>query len=134
MLQEIVRKVLLTYWNTASFLTLYADANDWSPARGDAPAVADRSALDRWALSEAHRLVGEVTEAYEAFDSQRVGRLLATYVHDMGGGLVMIGGPDSFGAGGWRRRSGTSSQSSSSKRLGLRSTRRPAPGPRRGSS
>ena len=32
---------------------------------------------------EAHRLVGEVTEAYEAFDSQRVGRLLATYVDDL---------------------------------------------------
>ena len=30
-LQEIVRKTLLTYWNTASFLTLYADANDWAP-------------------------------------------------------------------------------------------------------
>ena len=30
-LQEIVRKTLLTYWNTASFLTLYAGANDWVP-------------------------------------------------------------------------------------------------------
>jgi uncharacterized membrane protein len=29
-------------------------------------------------------------------------RNLATYVHDMGGGLVMIGGEDSFGAGGWQ--------------------------------
>jgi len=28
-------------------------------------------------------------------------RTLASYVHDLGGGLVMIGGPDSFGAGGW---------------------------------
>ncbi len=28
--------------------------------------------------------------------------LLATYVRDLGGGLVMIGGPDSFGAGGWK--------------------------------
>jgi hypothetical protein len=26
---------------------------------------------------------------------------LASYVHDSGGGLVMIGGPDTFGAGGW---------------------------------
>lgn len=26
---------------------------------------------------------------------------LAQYVHDSGGGLVVIGGPDSFGAGGW---------------------------------
>jgi len=27
--------------------------------------------------------------------------ILASYVRDMGGGLAMIGGPDSFGAGGW---------------------------------
>jgi uncharacterized membrane protein len=27
---------------------------------------------------------------------------LAAYVHDMGGGLVMIGGPETFGAGGWQ--------------------------------
>ena len=26
---------------------------------------------------------------------------LARYVHDMGGGLLMLGGPDTFGAGGW---------------------------------
>ena len=31
-------------------------------------------------------------------------RNLSTYVHDMGGGLVMIGGPDTFGAGGWQGR------------------------------
>jgi uncharacterized membrane protein len=34
--------------------------------------------------------------------SEEQQRNLATYVHDMGGGLVMIGGPDSFGAGGWQ--------------------------------
>ncbi|HEX2971749.1 MAG TPA: VWA domain-containing protein [Tepidisphaeraceae bacterium] len=27
---------------------------------------------------------------------------IASYVHDFGGGLIMIGGPDSFGAGGWQ--------------------------------
>jgi isoleucyl-tRNA synthetase len=82
-LQEIVRKTLLTYWNTASFLTLYAGANDWSPAGGPWPDIEHRPALDRWALSELHRLVAEVTEAYEAFDTQRVGRLLAAYVDDL---------------------------------------------------
>ncbi|HEY0008881.1 MAG TPA: glutamine amidotransferase, partial [Tepidisphaeraceae bacterium] len=30
------------------------------------------------------------------------GRALAAYVHDMGGGLVVIGGPDALGAGGWQ--------------------------------
>ncbi len=29
-------------------------------------------------------------------------RLLARYVHEMGGGLLMIGGPQSYGAGGWQ--------------------------------
>jgi len=82
-LQEIVRKTLLTYWNTASFLTLYAGANDWSPGEGPWPELSGRPALDRWALSEAHRLVRDVTAAYEQFDSQRVGRLLAAYVDDL---------------------------------------------------
>ena len=31
----------------------------------------------------------------------RVQRNLANYVHNLGGGFAMIGGPDSFGAGGW---------------------------------
>ena len=57
-LEEVVRKVLLTYWNTASFQSLYARANGWSPGR-DAGAAgrADRPLLDRWALSEPHRTV-----------------------------------------------------------------------------
>ena len=55
-MQESVRKVLLTYWNTVSFLSLYGRANGWSPADG-APAAADRPVLDRWVLSELNRLV-----------------------------------------------------------------------------
>lgn len=34
--------------------------------------------------------------------SEEQQRLLASYVHDLGGGLVMIGGPEALGAGGWR--------------------------------
>lgn len=34
--------------------------------------------------------------------SPRAQELLASYVHDLGGGLVMVGGEKSFGAGGWK--------------------------------
>ena len=76
---EAVRKVLLTYWNTASFLTLYAGANGWEP--GGEPGT--RTLLDRWALSETHDAAREVTEALEAFDSLRAGRRLATLLDDL---------------------------------------------------
>jgi isoleucyl-tRNA synthetase len=81
-IQEAVRKVLLTYWNTVAFQVLYAGTATWSP--GDpAPELADRPVLDRWALSEAHRLATEVTAAMEGFDTQRAGSLLAGYVDDL---------------------------------------------------
>lgn len=78
---EVVRKVLLTYWNTVSFLSLYARAADWSP--GDAPPIANRPVLDRWVLSEAHRLAREVDVALESFDTQRAGRLMTDFVDDL---------------------------------------------------
>jgi isoleucyl-tRNA synthetase len=82
-LEEVVRKVLLTYWNTASFLVLYANANGWEPGSEPAPPIADRPILDRWALSELHRLTGEVDEALEDFDSARAGRALSAFVEDL---------------------------------------------------
>jgi isoleucyl-tRNA synthetase len=81
-IQETVRKVLLTYWNTVAFQVLYARTSGWSP--GDpAPALSERPVLDRWALSEAHRLAAGVTEAMDRFDTQRAGSLLAAYVDDL---------------------------------------------------
>ncbi len=79
---ETVRKVLLTYWNTVAFHVLYARTADWSPTE-EAPAVEDRPVLDRWLVAETARLVREVTAAYEAFDTQRVGALLSQFVDDL---------------------------------------------------
>ncbi|MBV9831613.1 MAG: isoleucine--tRNA ligase, partial [Marmoricola sp.] len=81
-IQETVRKVLLTYWNTVAFQALYANVAGWQP--GDpAPELAERPVLDRWALSEAHRLVQGVTTALEGYDTQRAGTLLSAYVDDL---------------------------------------------------
>ncbi|TAK71121.1 MAG: isoleucine--tRNA ligase [Actinomycetota bacterium] len=81
-IQDVVRRVLLTYWNTVSFQSLYARTAGWDPAAPTVP-VAERPALDRWALSAAHRLSGEVDRALAEFDTQRAGRLLTTYVDDL---------------------------------------------------
>ncbi len=83
-LEEIVRKVLLTYWNTTSFFTLYANAESWSPSRlAEAPAYDERPLIDRWALAELHRTVAEVTSSLDVFDTARVGRRLAEFLDDL---------------------------------------------------
>jgi isoleucyl-tRNA synthetase len=79
-MDEGVRKVLLTYWNTAAFLTLYAEANSWTPWSGPA---GEPTLLDRWALSQVHATALEVTAALEEFDSLRAGRALATCIDDL---------------------------------------------------
>ncbi len=82
-LEDIVRKVLLTYWNTASFFVLYANAGGWAPGRVAASDPRTRPVLDRWAYSELHATIAEVTEALDAFDSLRAGRRLARFIDDL---------------------------------------------------
>ncbi len=79
---ETVRKVLLTYWNSVSFLSLYARTNGWSPV-GDAPAVAGRPVLDRWLVSVRNELIRGVTDALENFDTQRAGALISEFVDQL---------------------------------------------------
>jgi isoleucyl-tRNA synthetase len=80
-LNEIVRKVLMTYWNTASFFALYATHSGWAP--DTAHAVAARSILDRWILAEAHGLVAAVEDRLDSYDTARAGRLLAEFIDEL---------------------------------------------------
>ena len=81
-IQEVVRKTLLTYWNTVAFQALYARTSNWAPSAAD-PAPAERPLLDRWLLSELHALTDQVTQALEGYDTQRAGKLLSAFVDDL---------------------------------------------------
>ena len=81
-IQEVTRKVLLTYWNTASFLSLYTRLSTYKP--GDKViARKERPEIDQWLLSLVDDAVLQVTSALENFDTQKAGRVLADVVDDM---------------------------------------------------
>ena len=80
-LNEVVRKTLLTYWNTVSFHALYANASNFEISQ--TPALADRPLMDRWIISELNTLIQEVDAALEDFDSQIAGRALARFIDDL---------------------------------------------------
>jgi isoleucyl-tRNA synthetase len=80
-INEVVRKTLLTYWNTVSFHALYANASNFEISQ--TPALSERPLMDRWIISELNLLVKEVDAALEDFDSQIAGRALARFIDDL---------------------------------------------------
>ncbi len=80
-ISDVVRKTLLTYWNTISFHTLYAEASGFELSQS--PALKDRSMMDKWILSELNALIAEVDNAYSEFDSQNAGKVLARFIDDL---------------------------------------------------
>ncbi|MEI6811349.1 MAG: isoleucine--tRNA ligase [Actinomycetes bacterium] len=80
-INDVVRKTLLTYWNTVSFLALYANASSFDLS--GAPEIKNRPLMDRWINSELQALIVEVDQSLEGFDSQRAGKAIATYIDDL---------------------------------------------------
>ena len=80
-ISDVVRKTLLTYWNTISFHALYAQASNFELSQS--PALKDRSLMDRWIISELNALVAEVDSAFNDFDSQAAGKVLARFIDDL---------------------------------------------------
>jgi len=80
-ISEVVRKTLLTYWNTVSFHTLYSQAAGYTPQ--PLSDVTQLATMDRWILSELNQLISTVDAALTNFDSQAAGNALATFVDDL---------------------------------------------------
>jgi isoleucyl-tRNA synthetase len=66
--REVVRTVLLPLWNSYSFFTTYADADDvTADDLAAAPPLADRPEIDRWLVSVLQSLIADVNEEMEAY-------------------------------------------------------------------
>jgi isoleucyl-tRNA synthetase len=66
--REVVRTVLFPWWNSLSFFTTYAEADEITDADlAAAPPVADRPEIDRWILSVLQSLISRVNEEMEAY-------------------------------------------------------------------
>lgn len=81
-IDEVIRKFILTLWNTYSFYTLYANIDGFDPRAHDLPPE-KRTDLDRWALSELHTLVREVTTGLEDYDAFSTGRAISSFVDEL---------------------------------------------------
>jgi len=81
LVDEVVRKFLLTLWNTYSFFVTYANIDKFDPRTAVAPD--QRPELDRWILSELNLLVDGVTRSLDEYDPTAAGRKIEEFVDNL---------------------------------------------------
>ena len=67
-IQDIQRKVLSTLWNSYSFFTLYAGVDNWEPKNSLGEIPDSKNLLDRWIISDLHKLIKKVDESMQGYD------------------------------------------------------------------
>jgi len=78
--QEIVRRIMLRWWNSYSFFVNYANIDKFIP-NGDAKATPN--ALDLWVLSRLHSLVDHTNREMEAYRLYNVVPGLLNFIEDL---------------------------------------------------
>ncbi len=81
LVEEAVRKFLLTLWNTYSFFVTYANIDKFDPSSTGEPTPS--SDLDRWILSEMNHLIQEVTRFLDDYNPTDAARRIERFVDDL---------------------------------------------------
>ena len=78
--REVLKTVIIPYWNAYSFFVTYANIDGVQPT--SAPDEPDNP-LDRWVLSEAERLVEEVTDQLDQYDLQKAIEPIVAFIDSL---------------------------------------------------
>ncbi len=82
--RDVVRTVLLPFWNAYSFFTTYAEADGIRfEDLGGAPPVADRPEIDRWILSVLQSLIDQTNRLMEGYYLYAVVSPVLGFVNDL---------------------------------------------------
>ena len=82
LVNETLRRVLLTLWNVYSFFTGYAAIDKFHPEQRPAGWRPDNE-LDRWVLSELNTLVAQVDRHLNGYDPTNAGRRIQEFIDQL---------------------------------------------------
>lgn len=79
---EVIRKFILTLWNTYSFFVIYANIDKFNPSKYELD-VNQRYEIDRWIISELNQTIKKVNQLMDEFNVTDSGRLIQQFVDDL---------------------------------------------------
>lgn len=79
--KQIMRDILIPWWNAYSFFVTYANVDGWKAEKLDRRASPNE--LDGWIVSSLETLIADVTTAMDNYDLQRSVRPLTQFIDDL---------------------------------------------------
>ncbi|MFA6992424.1 MAG: isoleucine--tRNA ligase [Candidatus Gracilibacteria bacterium] len=79
---EVVKKLTLTLWNTYSFFVTYANIDKFEPKK-DYAKFNPKNKLDKWILSELNTLIKDVTEQMDDYNLPKAARPMLDFVENL---------------------------------------------------
>lgn len=79
--KQLLRDLLIPWWNAYSFFVTYANADGFEEAEVVRPA--STNVLDRWIVSSMETLIADVTCAMDAYDLQKAVRPFIAFIEDL---------------------------------------------------
>lgn len=81
---EIIKKFILTIWNTYSFFVTYANIDNWEPLKvKDEVKFKPKHDLDEWILSELHQLISQTTKYMDDYNLTKATRPMMDFVDNL---------------------------------------------------
>jgi len=82
LVEDVVRRFMLTFWNTYSFYITYALIDEFDPTVGGLD-ILTRPALDRWCLARLAETVDLSRESLDRYDATAACRAIELFVEDL---------------------------------------------------
>jgi len=82
-LDDVVRRFMLTLWNVYAFFVTYANADGFEPPTAAPASTAERPVLDRWILSRLAATVERARDGLASYDATGAGRAIGMFVDDL---------------------------------------------------
>ena len=79
-IREVLKQVLIPYWNSYSFLVTYLTVDKWKPSPADRVST---QPLDRWILSRFEWVRGEVEISLENYDVAKASNAITIYLDEL---------------------------------------------------
>jgi len=80
MLSQIIRRFILTLWNTYSFFVTYANLDNFDSAQTSPKTT---NVLDQWIVAKSNQLIEIVTESLEKYDSLKAALAIESFVSEL---------------------------------------------------